>query len=348
MLQTPRPAWPAERTDPGPDAAAPSLNPDPLDAQDAADAAHAPAADGAFERVAGRLLDGLRWRATVFHVGQYCGRWRATTAGRARASFHLVLEGRCWLHRPGQPSLALATGDGVLLPRDVPHVLSPYSDGAIACEPQAMQPLTATPGGLGATGLACGFFDFEGPLHPLLLAALPAHVLLRADEAGGAGAAALFPLMLAEARRQDSAPSALMDRLCGLLFFYALRRAAQQGAAPQGLWALLRRPGFAPLLLDLLAQPELAWTVEQMARRVHLSRAAFFRQFGEACGQSPLQFLLLLRMQLAAQRLEQGEPIARAAEAVGYASYAAFARAFKRVVGEQPGAWQRARTRVPR
>lgn len=307
-----------------------------------------PAADDpAFERVAGRLLDGLQWNATVFHVGQYCGRWRASTAGRARASFHLVLEGRCWLHRPGQASLSLAAGDGVLLPRDVPHFLSPYADAAIACAPQSMQALTAAPGALGATGLACGFFDFDGPLHALLLAALPEHLLLRADDAGGEGARALFTLMLAEARRQDSAPSALMDRLCGLLFFYALRRAAQDSASPQGLWALLRRPGFAPLLLALFEQPGQTWTVEEMARRVHLSRAAFFRQFGETCGQSPLQFLLLVRMQLAALQLEQGASIARAAEAVGYASYAAFARAFKRVVGEQPGAWQRARTRVP-
>lgn len=307
----------------------------------------APTADPAFERVAGWLLDGLQWNATVFHVGQYCGRWQASTAGRARASFHLVLEGRCWLHRPGQPSLPLAAGDGVLLPRDVPHFLSPYGDAGIACVAQPMLALTAAPGALGATGLACGFFDFDGPLHTLLLAALPEHLLLRAGEDGSDGAGTLFSLMLTEARRQDGAPSVLMDRLCGLLFFYALRRAAHEGAAPHGLWTLLRRPGFAPLLQELFERPGLAWTVEAMARRVHLSRAAFFRQFGEACGQSPLQFLLLVRMQLAARRLEQGEPIARAAEAVGYASYAAFARAFKRVVGEQPGAWQRARTRAP-
>jgi AraC family transcriptional activator of mtrCDE len=94
---------------------------------------------------------------------------------------------------------------------------------------------------------------------------------------------------------------------------------------------------------QLLQAPEQAWTVDEMAARVHLSRAAFFRQFAEACGQSPLQFLLLLRMQLAARRLAQGESIAQVAQAVGYESYAAFSRAFKRVIGAQPGAWQRAR-----
>ncbi|MDA4542231.1 cupin domain-containing protein, partial [Escherichia coli] len=67
---------------------------------------------------------GLQWRASVFHVGQYCGRWRASTAGRARASFHLILDGRCWLHLPGQPSVELQPRDGVFLSRDVPHFIS--------------------------------------------------------------------------------------------------------------------------------------------------------------------------------------------------------------------------------
>jgi len=44
------------------------------------------------------------------------------------------------------------------------------------------------------------------------------------------------------------------------------------------------------------------------------------------------------------RRLAQGESIAQVAQAVGYDSYAAFSRAFKRLVGAQPGAWQRTRT----
>lgn len=158
---------------------------------------------------------------------------------------------------------------------------------------------------------------------------------MRAVEDGG-GAGALSPAMLAEARRQRCTPSALMDRLYCVLVFYAWRCAAGlAAAAPQGLWSLLRRPGLAQLLQDLFEQPAQAWTVETMARRVQLSRAAFFRKFGDACGQSPLPLLLLVRMQMAVTRLEKGEPMARPAEAVGYAAYATFARAFRRACGER-------------
>ncbi|HEY9239588.1 MAG TPA: AraC family transcriptional regulator [Burkholderiaceae bacterium] len=299
--------------------------------------------EGQTDRLVDWLLDGLEWNASVFHVGQYCGRWRASTAGRARASFHLILEGRCWLHLPGRESIALAPRDGVFLMRDVPHFLSPYQDPDIDCAPRAMQPLSATPA-LGETGLACGFFSFDGPFRDLVADAFPEYLVLRADDRTMASAATLFDLMRSEAHRTGLEPSVVMDRLAGLLFFYGLRHVSREDVQARGLWRLLRRPGFAPLVSELLQSPERTWTVDDMAARVHLSRAAFFRQFSEACGQSPLQFLLLLRMQLAAGRLAQGESIGRVAEAVGYASYAAFSRAFKRVVGEQPGAWQRERT----
>ena len=45
------------------------------------------------ETIADWLLSGLELKSTIFHVGQYCGAWQASTAGRHRASFHLALHG---------------------------------------------------------------------------------------------------------------------------------------------------------------------------------------------------------------------------------------------------------------
>ena len=72
-----------------------------------------------------------------------------------------------------------------------------------------------------------------------------------------------------------------------------------------------------------------------------MSRASFCKHFASASGHSPAQFLLLLRMKIAARRLHDGVSVERAAELVGYRSHAAFTRAFKRVTGEQPGAYRR-------
>jgi AraC-like DNA-binding protein len=78
-----------------------------------------------------------------------------------------------------------------------------------------------------------------------------------------------------------------------------------------------------------------------MARAAHMSRSSFYKHFSEASGQAPAQFLLALRMRIAAQRLHGGDSVERVAEHVGYGSYAAFSRAFKKVIGEQPGAFRR-------
>ena len=41
------------------------------------------------------LLSSLDVRSSLYHLGQYCGAWNASTSGRARASFHLILHGDC-------------------------------------------------------------------------------------------------------------------------------------------------------------------------------------------------------------------------------------------------------------
>jgi AraC-like DNA-binding protein len=54
-----------------------------------------------------------------------------------------------------------------------------------------------------------------------------------------------------------------------------------------------------------------------------------------------MQYLTNWRMQLAATHLLSGRAgIAEVAERVGYASEAAFSRAFKRAVGLSPGDWR--------
>lgn len=296
------------------------------------------------DRTIDRLLASLQWQTTVFHVGRYCGeRWRASTAGHALAGFHIVLQGQCHLHRPGRAPVALAAGDGVFLLGDTPHSLTAQAGDAALCAPQAMAPLL--PGDGRGTGLACGFFQFSGALSHMMVRALPEVLVLRAAD-GAAPAAALVECMLREAQAGaggDAATSPMMARLTDLLFFYVVRHAVRTAEVPAGLWRLLRHPALAPLLARLLDAPGQAWSVQDMAAVVHMSRARFFREFQGACGQAPGQFLTTLRMQVAAQRIERGESVARAAEQVGYLSYAAFSRAFKKTTGLQPGTWQRQR-----
>jgi AraC family transcriptional regulator, activator of mtrCDE len=284
------------------------------------------------------LVDGVQLDATTFHVGQYCGRWNASTAGRAPGSFHLVLHGGCWLHVAGRPPLRLEARDGVFLLRDLPHLLGPdpTPDPAPGA---AMAPLGDAQAG--ATGLACGFFRFHGALAALVVESLPDVLVLRAGDPALAAVASLFDLVQAERPSSPDAPAPLVARLAELMFFYVVRHAARRADLASGLLAVARLPEFAMLVERMMQAPGADWSTTAMARAAHMSRSSFYKHFSEASGQAPAQFLLALRMRIAAQRLHGGESVERVAEHVGYGSCAAFSRAFKKIIGEQPGAFRR-------
>lgn len=70
-----------------------------------------------------------------------------------------------------------------------------------------------------------------------------------------------------------------------------------------------------------------------------MSRSGFATAFAERVGEPPASYLARVRMARAERLLlEQDWPLPRIAEAVGYASPAAFSVAFKRLRGIPPGA----------
>jgi AraC-like DNA-binding protein len=289
------------------------------------------------------LLESLELDASLFHVGRYCGGWHASTHGLARASFHLLVQGSCWLHLDGQPAQALAAGDALFILRDVPYRLSGEASSAAACAAPRGQMQALEAGAEDGVGLVCGFFHFHPGLSELIVDALPTCLLLRAGDPALSAARSLFELILAECARPQGPSAGVLERLSQLLFLYVLRQHGRAGGELRGLLALARQPAFAALLERLIAAPAEDWTLERMAACAGLSRAAFAKRFHELAGQTPGQVLLGLRMREACRRLKEGEAVAEVAEAVGYQSLAAFTRAFDKVVGLPPGAYRRSR-----
>jgi len=77
-----------------------------------------------------------------------------------------------------------------------------------------------------------------------------------------------------------------------------------------------------------------------LARAAGVSRSALASRFTELIGESPIHYLTAWRMHLARQLLQENRfTIPDIAARVGYASEAAFHRAFKRSVGVPPGRW---------
>jgi AraC-like DNA-binding protein len=134
----------------------------------------------------------------------------------------------------------------------------------------------------------------------------------------------------------------VLSKLSELLFVEAVR--SYVSALPEGERGWLagfrdRHVGEALALLH--GQPAHAWRVEDLARRVGLSRTALADRFAELIGEPPIRYLARWRMQLAMDALRDARRgVAEVAAEVGYESEAAFSRAFKREVGVPPARWR--------
>lgn len=273
------------------------------------------------------LMRHLRLQTRVFHRVTHCGQWVVDGEYERKAMFHLVASGRCVMRHAGHAGdILLEAGDAVLFNRPQDHCLiaSLDTDGEVP------------------TLLLCGYFEFDSPMSEVLLAALPAELLLRrASQAGRSevGApAALLQLIVAEAESNGLGAMALMDKLSDALFMYALRQCLAAGTVAPGLLTAIFDPHLGPALLAIHRDPQQPWTVAMLADRGHLSRAAFARRFVQSTGATPMGYVTRLRMQQAESALtERGSSVAEAAVIAGYATEAAFSRAFKRLHGRSPG-----------
>lgn len=88
--------------------------------------------------------------------------------------------------------------------------------------------------------------------------------------------------------------------------------------------------------------PTEAWSVEELASRIGVSRSSFAARFMSLVGEPPMQYVRQWRFHVATRWLEDSDtPIADIAERLDYNSEAAFGRAFKKFTGKTPGAIRR-------
>ena len=78
-------------------------------------------------------------------------------------------------------------------------------------------------------------------------------------------------------------------------------------------------------------------TIEELAKYCNMSVSHFRKQFREAAGTSPLEYLNNLRISVARHLLRTTkEPVLAISEAVGFRTLSSFNRLFKRIYGISP------------
>lgn len=287
------------------------------------------------------------------------------------ALFHVLVDGDCWISLDGHSPLHLEAGDVLIFPRGDPHVLGstlslhPTPLGALLpALPFEGIPLIEYGGGGLATRFVCGYLQCDQRFNPLI-GTLPALLLVRsqppdgqallsAGERHGLPADSVVPIaagdwLITTLRHTVEETDALrpghavmLGRLAEILFVEVLRLYMQQLPATQSGWlAGVQDPIVGQTLRLLHAHPERAWTVEDLASAVAVSRSTLADRFTMLVGEPPMRYLAAWRIQLAQSLLRQSNlTVAEVALRVGYESEAAFNRAFKRHIGQPPAAWR--------
>ena len=268
-----------------------------------------------------------------------------------RPAFHAITSGTAWARVDDSDPLQLMPGDVLLLPAGAHHQLVSEPHGTSVPFDSATKERLMTPEGdltLGASGavttFVCAAVDYDLDVAEPLMGQLPPVVHVPADPVGGRDVAAIVELLAMEVGARRPGSRAAAARLIDTLLIAAIRHWLDRQAdddVPSWLRAL-RDPVLARVIAALHARPAEPWTVESLAREVHVSRATLARRFAEVVGEPPLTYLTRWRMHLASQKLKYStETVDAIAREVGYTSEYAFNRAFARHHGQPPGRYRR-------
>ena len=265
--------------------------------------------------------------------------------------FHVLIAGTARLETPGSEPAQLAAGELALVPRGTGHLLR-SAPGAATPDILSLEreqigdryEVLRHGGGGPPTALVCGAVRLEHPAARELVRALPPIISVGAGAPGEESIQSSLRLLAAEARHARPGGEAVITRLADIIVIQALRAWIESDPAARTGWlGALRDPHIGRAIGLVHEDPARDWTVAALAGELSMSRSAFAARFTELVGEPAMQYVTRWRMHVAYAALQDGGvTVAQLADQLGYRSEAAFARAFKRVIGTPPGGVRRA------
>jgi AraC-like DNA-binding protein len=296
------------------------------------------------------VLQDLRLAGAHYCRCEVAEPWGIELPPGREATFHLVVQGHCWLDIPSSEPTRLDVGDLVLLPHGTGHRLLAHPGAPsrridqLPADQLGDNTYRLRTGGEGARSLlvCCGVTFEEPTLHPLI-DLMPPFLIVRGEGHRDPTLSALLEAMAREVSEQRIGAATVMTRLADTVITRLVREWVESQVDDTSTWlAAIRDPRLGKALADFHREPYKEWSVESLAAAANLSRSVFSERFTALLGMSPARYVARWRMHLAGTWLRNGQrTVDEVASSLGYRSAAAFSRAFKRLMGTPPGAYRR-------
>lgn len=295
--------------------------------------------------VLSQVLTLIRLRGELVYSARLRAPWSIAFPSGA-AHFHFVERGTLWVLAPGAEPVFAQQGDMLLLPRGGGHVICddpatppvPLAGILASHYDRALSILDYGSGDGAASSIVGGQFHFEGGSLAAVMAALPPVVHI-ASEGGKVPdwLQAISSFLVKESLAAEPGSSLMISRLIDLLVIRTLRTWAATRARSGSWLSGVGEERLGRALNAIHADPYRPWTVRELADIAAMSRSIFAERFSARIGEAPLHYVKRWKLTLAADMLASGGlRVTQAAERTGYASDAAFSRAFKAQFGYAP------------
>lgn len=296
------------------------------------------------------LMRSVGMNPSVLTQNDIVGDWGILFPATQSAGFHIVRRGGCFLLAPClEQAIPLESGDMVFISRGTEHTLvseigvpaPPLPEFLKMVEQNAQNGGTTKSQAGPVTTLVCGVYHFEvEPIHPFFtdlpeIIHFPSHEVSAQHPMHSA-----LMLLSAELEQPGAKPgdSVVVERLVDVMFCYILRQWMELHPKEGASWIhAFYDDHLRDSLVAIHQDPAYNWSVEELACKAHLSRAAFAQRFKSFVNDTPIQYLAKVRVQKAMELLYKSEEnIESIAETVGYSTGFALSKAFKRIHGISP------------
>lgn len=293
------------------------------------------------------VLNTIRLNGAVYFQRTFSGDWGFETLSTPFKKFNIIAEGQSWLRADFlKEPIPLHSGDIVAFPHGAPYRISATPTSACLPIDDTLSRRTATPvlesEEQNVTTLIFGHIEFTRDFSHPFMQDIPELIHVRAEADNDLSwLHSVADLIVTETRNLSPGSRSVIKRLAEVLHLYTLRAHMMRQEGVGSFPLVYNAPAIyqsLQLIHNNIAQD---WTLDQLAREVHLSRTVFATRFKSILGMPPMRYITLWRMEKAREQLEiTADPIIAIALRVGYGSEAAFSRAFQRAFDETPGRYR--------